>query len=334
MTPFLGLLLLIALAILVVIAALIYRHPIRRPESGTRRPPDRKTRKAAPPIRTEPVLGRFAEAEAGTEQGPRRMHPHSGRVSEDTEPGRVASDAGDPRAGALRLDVAPPAEALAWLLPEHPRVVGVLDSPTAVDLARGLTTLASTVLVVTRHPDRDRAAHQQNPPPGVLIADPTALPLATGALDALLTPPPAPAEPGLRSETRRVLAPHGLCGMLETHPDTRADWIAELLAPTDVANQATPPDEGANAATVLAFGPGFATPQRTTAEWSQPMTPDALASLLAAEHPGPNPPTPETLSERIRRQHPGTGGQPLLEVPLRTHLQRAHPSSDPGHRRG
>ncbi|MGP8058117.1 MAG: class I SAM-dependent methyltransferase, partial [Acidimicrobiales bacterium] len=178
-----------------------------------------------------------------------------------------------------RFRPAPPADAVAWVLPDPCRTALDVGAGTGA-LTRRLVDRADRVLAVEPDPRMLEVLTARSPGVGAVQASAENLPVASGSVDCVtvssawhwMEADRATAEIG------RVLRPGGVLGVVWNGADRSVDWVAAVLRrrdPSPAERRPTP----AGHRFELPEGSGFADLEATLVTWSLPVTADELVGL-------------------------------------------------------
>lgn len=216
-----------------------------------------------------------------------------------------------------------PAQAVDWLLPDHPRDVVDLGAGTG-KLTRALTE--RDVHVTAVEPSEDMLAELVAALPEVAAVAGAAekIPLPDGSADCVLV---AQAwhwvDAGLAlPEVARVLRPGGRLGLVWNLRDERVPWVAEL---GDILRPAGGVSETMS---VTHLGALFGPVERLECSWVHPMSvPELMDMVTSRSYVITAPDTARhQLLARVRHlvtHHPALAGQPRINMPYRTQCYRA-----------
>lgn len=171
----------------------------------------------------------------------------------------------------------PPDQAVAWVLPARAAAVVDVGAGTGALTRRLLEWVTDRVVAVEPDPRMLQVLARRSPTALAVRARAEALPLATGAFDAVVVSSawhwmdPGPTV----AEVARVLRPGGQLGVLWNGPDRDVAWVGTLLA------SRWSPGRGGRRRHELELPEGapFSSPEQRVVTWEATVTADELVGL-------------------------------------------------------
>jgi SAM-dependent methyltransferase len=216
-----------------------------------------------------------------------------------------------------------PAEAIDWLMPAAARRAADVGAGTG-KLTRQLRDRGLDVIAVEPSPGMREEFRRAAPGVPVLGGTAERLPLADGAVDAVLVAQawhwvdPARAVP----EVARVLAPGGRLGLLWNRRIEEEAWVADL---STIIGSRYLPGDGRHFPEI---GPPFASVERRSVEWVHRLSRAEMTAWVASRSYVITLPDErrEDVLARVRRlldTHPALAGDAEISLRMVTHCSRA-----------